>query len=51
MQSILPDDFMFQISETELKNLKSQIATSNWGGRRNLPYAPARADVLRPCAC
>ena len=34
-----PDSFMFQISTEELKNLKSQIVTSSWGGRRNLPYA------------
>lgn len=37
-----PDDFMFQVSETEYENLKSQIATSssrNYGGRRYMPYA------------
>lgn len=36
-----PDDFMFQLKENEwetLKNLKSQNATSSWGGRRNLPF-------------
>lgn len=35
-----PDDFMFQLSETEFANLKSQIVTSSWGGlRRAAPYA------------
>jgi hypothetical protein len=29
-----PGDFMFQLTETEFENLKSQIATSSWGGRR-----------------
>jgi hypothetical protein len=41
-----PEDFMFQITEAEFKNLKSQIATSNWGGRRNLPYAFTEHGVL-----
>lgn len=34
-----PDDFMFQLSEHEFKNLKSQIVTSNRGGIRRPPYA------------
>lgn len=35
-----PDDFMFQLADTEFKNLKSQIVTSSWGGlRRATPYA------------
>lgn len=35
-----PDDFMFQLNEEEYKILKSQIATSRWGGaRRANPYA------------
>jgi len=34
-----PADFMFQLNEEELSNLRSQIATSSWGGRRYLPYA------------
>lgn len=35
-----PSDFMFQISEIEHENLRSQIATSSFehGGRRYLPY-------------
>ncbi len=34
-----PDDFMFQLSENEWESLRLQIATSNRGGRRYLPYA------------
>jgi phage regulator Rha-like protein len=35
-----PDDFMFQLSEEEFKNLKSQFVISSWGGlRRAAPYA------------
>ncbi len=33
-----PDDFMFQLNQEEWENLKSQIATTSWGGRRTLPY-------------
>ena len=32
-----PEDFMFRLTESEFKNLKSQFAISNWGGRRKLP--------------
>jgi ORF6N domain-containing protein len=41
-----PDDFMFQLTEEEFKNLKSQNATSSWGGRRNLPFAFTEYGVL-----
>ena len=34
-----PLDFMFQLNIDEWKNLKSQIATTSWGGARTLPYA------------
>jgi ORF6N domain len=34
-----PDDFMFQLTDIEFKNLISQNATSSWGGRRKLPFA------------
>jgi ORF6N domain len=34
-----PDDFMFQLDNVELDNLKSQIVTSSWGGARVPPYA------------
>jgi hypothetical protein len=33
-----PKDFMFQLSEYEWQNLKSQFVTSSWGGRRTPPY-------------
>lgn len=33
-----PEDFMFQLSDREFENLKSQIVTSSWGGRRTPPY-------------
>lgn len=32
-----PEDFMFQLTKRELLNLKSQNATSSWGGARKLP--------------
>ena len=34
-----PGDFMFQLNKEEFQNLKSQIATSSWGGLRKLPFA------------
>jgi len=34
-----PEDFMFQLTASELLNLRSQIGTSNWGGIRYLPMA------------
>ena len=39
-----PEDFMFQLTQEECyllatEDLKSQIATSNWGGTRKRPYA------------
>lgn len=32
-----PEDFMFLLTKEELLNLKSQNATSSWGGARKLP--------------
>lgn len=32
-----PEDFMFQLTKEEFQNLKSQFATSSWGGTRKLP--------------
>ena len=32
-----PDDFMFALTREEFTNLKSQSATSRWGGRRHPP--------------
>ncbi len=34
-----PVHFMFQLNTDEWQNLKSQFATSSWGGTRKLPYA------------
>lgn len=34
-----PVDFMFQLTEEEFNNLRSQFVTSSWGGKRYLPYA------------
>ncbi|MBL7746193.1 MAG: ORF6N domain-containing protein [Chitinophagaceae bacterium] len=34
-----PEDFMFRLTPKEFENLKSQFATSSWGGRRKLPFA------------
>lgn len=34
-----PEDFMFQLDNEEWEILKSQFATSSWGGARKLPYA------------
>ncbi len=34
-----PEEFMFQLSEKEFKNLKFQFGISSWGGTRKRPYA------------
>ena len=34
-----PEDFMFQLTTEEDRFLKSQFATSSWGGKRKLPCA------------
>jgi hypothetical protein len=41
-----PKDFMFQLNEIEFQNLKSQFATSSWGGIRKLPYVFTEHGVL-----
>jgi hypothetical protein len=41
-----PLDFMFQLKESEWEILKSQNATSSWGGRRKLPNAFTEHGVL-----
>ena len=33
-----PGDFMFLLTKQEVVNLRSQFATSSWGGERYLPY-------------
>jgi len=37
---------VFFLTEKEWENLKSQFATSSWGGRRTLPYAFTEHGVL-----
>ena len=34
-----PHDFMFQLTGEEAGNMRYQIGTSSWGGRRYLPQA------------
>jgi len=34
-----PSDFMFQLTDQEFSDLRSQTVTSSWGGRRYAPYA------------
>ncbi len=34
-----PEDFMFELTDTEFLNLRSQFGTSNWGGVRYAPMA------------
>ena len=40
-----PDDFMFQLSDEEFENLKSQIVISSWGGSRTNPFVFTRNGV------
>lgn len=41
-----PKNFMFQLTKEEFDNLKSQNATSSWGGRRKLPYVFTEHGIL-----
>ncbi len=34
-----PVDFMFELTQEEWNNLRSQFATSSWGGKRYPPFA------------
>ena len=45
--SRFPVHFMFQLDENEFQNLKSQFATSSWGGTRKLPYVFTEHGVLQ----
>jgi hypothetical protein len=45
--SRFPENFMFQLDETEYENLKSQIVTSSWGGTRKLPYVFTEHGILQ----
>lgn len=39
------DEFMFELTEKEYADLRSQFASSSWGGRRYLPYAFSELGV------
>jgi hypothetical protein len=41
-----PKDFMFELTQAEFDNLRSQIGTSNWGGTRYLPMVFTEHGVL-----
>lgn len=40
-----PEDFMFQLSNTEWNAIQRPENTINWGGRRTLPYAFSEQGV------
>jgi hypothetical protein len=44
--SRFPEDFMFELSQIEFDNLRSQIVTSSWGGTRILPSVFTEHGVL-----
>ena len=44
---IFPEHFMFELSEAEFPNLRSQFVTSSWGGQRYLPYVFTEHGVLQ----
>ncbi|MCD0489361.1 ORF6N domain-containing protein [Pedobacter sp. MC2016-14] len=48
----LPEDFFFTLNVQEFADLKSQNATSSWGGQRKLPNAFTEHGVsmLSQCA-
>ena len=41
-----PKDFMFQLTQQEFDELKSQIVTSSWGGRRGVAVDTLTQSVL-----
>jgi len=44
---IFPKHFMFELTEDEFKNLRSQFVTSSWGGRRYLPFVFTEHGILQ----
>ncbi len=40
-----PEDFMFELIQSEFDNLRSQIGTSSWGGIRYMPMAYTEQGV------
>jgi hypothetical protein len=45
-----PEDFMFQVTAEEFKNLIFQNGTSSWGGTRKMPYAFTEQGVSMLCS-
>jgi len=41
-----PESFMFQLTKEEWADLKSQNATSSWGGRRSEPFVFTEHGIL-----
>jgi ORF6N domain len=41
-----PEDFMFQLTKEEVRNLMCQNGTSSWGGTRKLPYVLRSKGLL-----
>lgn len=46
-----PDDFMFQLTEKEFKDMIFQNGTSSWGGTRKRPYAFYRTGCGHAIQC
>lgn len=44
---IFPEHFMFELTENEFRNLRSQFVTSSWGGQRYLPFVFTEHGVLQ----
>jgi hypothetical protein len=44
---IFPEHFMFELTEDEFSQLRSQFVTSSWGGQRYLPFAFTELGVLQ----
>jgi hypothetical protein len=45
-KSRFPSDFMFQLTTSEFENLRTQFATSSWGGRRYSPFVFTEHGIL-----
>ncbi len=44
---IFPENFMFELTNDEFNNLRSQTVTSRWGGHRYLPFVFTEHGVLQ----
>ena len=44
--SRFPSDFMFELTNTEFENLRSQFVTSSWGGTRYVPMAFTEQGII-----